>query len=332
MPVTVVVAGGLIALSPVLVLGAVVVDVAEGWRRRRWLRVVAFAVGYAVLELCALVLASVLWIATGFGFFLHRRWAQRAHRAVMVWWGCSLLRLIEWTMSTKVQVTGAEVVTPAPIVTIARHVSMGDAVVPVLVLGKLHGLFMRYTLKNDLVWVPAIDLYGHRLPNYFLDRKPTNRDAELEPIRDLAAGIDEHAGGVIFPEGTFRTPRRFERALARIARTDPERAERVARLRHLLPARSGGTLAMLDGAPAADVVVIAHIGFEKFHSFAEILANLPFDRDIEIGVWRIPRDEVPTDADQQAQWLDEQWQRVDDWIEERAPTPAASPEGARPPS
>lgn len=316
------------ALSPLLLLVATAVDLAEGWRRRRWLRVFGFALGFATLEFIAITYSVLLWFVTGFGFLLHHHWAQELHRHFKVWWANWVLRLIRKCMATKVHIEGDKVVPPGPIVTIARHISMGDAVLPIIILGKRHGFEMRYTLKNDLVWVPALDIYGHRLPNYFVDRDPTHRDRELEPIRNLARGIGEKSSGVVFPEGTFRTPERFERALARIALNDPRRAERVNELRHLLPARGGGTLAMLEGAPDADIVVLTHVGFEKFHTFKEILAHIPFDRDIQIGVWRIARSEVPTDPDAQLQWLDEQWQRVDDWVEEKSNEPSRGGEGA----
>lgn len=304
-------------LSPVLFVLALVADLAEGFRRKRWLRVLGFIMAYLLFEVLAIVIGLILWIYTGFGVFLRHEWAQRPHRFIQVLWARSLLFLVSTFMSTKVRIEGSKVAAPGPVVSMARHVSMGDAVVPVTILGWNNKLKLRYVLKNDLVWVPALDIFGHRLPNYFVDRTPKNRDTELAPIRRLAAGIDSSTAGGIFPEGTFRTPERFERALARIGRTDPERAERVGRLRHLLPPRHGGTLAMLEGAPAADAVLIGHVGFEKFHTFGEILAHLPFEHDVEVKVWRVPRREIPDDEEAQVVWLDNEWLRMDEWIDER---------------
>ena len=304
-------------LSPLLLFAAFVADLAEGWKRKRWLRVLGFTLTFLLLEMIAIVVAFALWVFSGFGYFLDRDWAQRPHLAMKLWWASRILHNVTFYMSTDVHIDGDDVVEPGPLVTLARHVSMGDAVIPVEVLGKRHGLKMRYVLKDDLAYVPALDIYGHRLPTYFVDRNPKNRENELELIGEQAAGIDADSSGVIFPEGTFRTPQRFERSVSRIARSDPERAERVSRLEHLLPARHGGTLAMLNGAPDADVLVIAHIGFEKFHSFKEILDHMPFDTDVHVGVWRIDRAEIPTDEADQIVWLDEQWQRMDDWITQR---------------
>lgn len=307
-------------LSPVLFVVALVADLAEGFRRKRWLRVLGFVMAYLVFEVFAIVSGLVLWVFTGFGVFLHHDWAQRPHRFIQALWARSLLLFVTTFMSTKVRIEGNELASPGPVVAMARHVSMGDAFVPVTILGWNNKLVLRYVLKDDLVWVPAIDIYGHRLPSYFVDRTPKNRDTELAPIRRLAAGIDHNTAGGIFPEGTFRTPKRFERAIARIERSDPERAERVGRLRHLLPPRHGGTLAMLEGAPDADAVIIGHVGFEKFHTFGEILAHLPFDHDVDVKVWRVPRSEIPESEEDQIVWLDNQWLRMDEWIDERMAT------------
>jgi 1-acyl-sn-glycerol-3-phosphate acyltransferase len=322
-------------LSPLLLVLALVADLAEGFRRRRWLRVLGFVMVYLFVEILAIFTAVALWVITCFGLMMHHDWAQRIHRFIQVLWARSMLLFVTVFMSTRVRTEGNELVLPGPVIGMARHVSMGDAVVPVTVLGWDNKLALRYVLKNDLVWVPTLDIYGHRLPNYFVDRNPANRDTELGPIRRLAEGIDEGSAGGIFPEGTFRTPTRFERAIARIERSDPERALRVGRLRHLLPPRYGGTLAMLAGAPEADAVIIGHVGFEKFHTFKEMLAHLPFDHDVEVKVWRVPRRDIPTDEDAQVVWLDDQWLVMDDWIDDRiasrglsspaAPSSSASP-------
>jgi hypothetical protein len=78
---------------------------------------------------------------------------------------------------------------------------------------------------------------------------------------------------------------------------------------------------VLDGAPTADVVVMAHAGFEGLDTFGGILAAIPGTAPILIDCVRIPRSEVPTDAAARIAWLDAQWlvldQRVDELLRER---------------
>jgi hypothetical protein len=119
---------------------------------------------------------------------------------------------------------------------------------------------------------------------------------------------------VIFPEGrVFRTDR-LQRALVRIAASDPPRAQRLAGLRHVLPTRPGGVGALLDAAPQADVVVIAHVGLDPYPRFADLARHAPLHDPVRVSAWRIPRAEVPDGGSERTEWLDNQWQLVDDWI------------------
>ena len=83
----------------------------------------------------------------------------------------------------------------------------------------------------------------------------------------------------------------------------------------MLPPRPGGVLSLLDGAPDADVVIIAHAGFEQVPSVAELSRRAPLDQSIRVAVWRVPRTQVPDDADGRVKWLDEEWLRLDQWVD-----------------
>ena len=88
--------------------------------------------------------------------------------------------------------------------------------------------------------------------------------------RALAQGLGPDDGVLIYPEGTRFTPERRARAIARISERDARLAARAERIRHLLPPRLGGVGALLDGAPDADVVVIAHHGFDGLRLVSDI--------------------------------------------------------------
>ena len=132
-------------------------------------------------------------------------------------------------------------------------------------------------------------------------------------IEHLAKGAgDEHL--VIFPEGTFYTAARAARVMERLAERDPERAARLD-LRHLLPARPGGILALLRGSPEVDMLLIAHVGFEPFGSLRAILHNVPFQRPLRIHVWRVPTRDIDDNDEARLLMIDQCRQRMDDWID-----------------
>jgi hypothetical protein len=166
-------------------------------------------------------------------------------------------------------------------------------------------------LKKELLWDPCLDVVGHRLPNHFLDREATDAAPELDALRRLGEGLGERDVAVIFPEGTRASPAKRERALAAIARNDPARSERLAALTHVLPPRPAGTLALLDGAADADVVLAWHSGLDGLDTFGGIARHLAHrPPPVRLAARRVPRTEVPA-GDQRAQWLDDQWLRLD---------------------
>ena len=228
-------------------------------------------------------------------------------------------------MGARISIEGAECVTPAPIIILARHISIGDALLPTAVVGDKPDLYLRHVAKNDMLWDPAIDIVGNQMINFFVDRAPVDNSSELTPIRDLAATLGPDAAAVIFPEGTFRTPERHERAIARLRQSNLEAAELAATFNHVLPPRPAGTIALLEGHPEADIVVFSHIGFEPFSSLRQIWENTPLTSPIQIGLWRIPRSEVPDTPEAQRQWLLEVFKTVDNWVEDRWTSRVPSP-------
>ena len=69
-------------------------------------------------------------------------------------------------------------------------------------------------------------------------------------------------GVLLYPEGTRFTKRKQEIALKRLAKTHPDLAEIAATFKHCLPPKPGGALGLLDTAPNADVLIVAHRGLE----------------------------------------------------------------------
>ena len=200
-------------------------------------------------------------------------------------------------------------------IVLARHASHVDSVLPVLLFGLLGGHRLRYTLKDDLQWSPAMDIVGNRLPNVFVDRFPTSNSLMRDRLKKLTTGLGENIA-VIFPEGTFFTSKRLDRAADRIAKKRPDLETAARSLKHILPPRPAGTEALLDGAPEADMVLVAHEGMEVFGELADIRRHLPLTAPVRVRVWRIPRNEIPDDDF--AGWLLHRWIELDRWIEKSA--------------
>jgi 1-acyl-sn-glycerol-3-phosphate acyltransferase len=174
---------------------------------------------------------------------------------------------------------------------------------------------MRYVLKRELLWDPCLDLVGHRLPNVFVRRGSGDSQREAARVAGLARDLGSRDGVLIYPEGTRFSPAKRQRALAAISeRGELERLARVTTLRHVLPPRPAGVLALLDAAPAADVLVIAHTGFEESSRFTNFWNGALVGQRIRVRLWRVPRRQIPETMDARVAWLDDQWARIDDWI------------------
>jgi 1-acyl-sn-glycerol-3-phosphate acyltransferase len=304
-------------LLPVLLIVSVVVDAA---RRLAFgvpptaLRLIAFLWVYLAAEVVGLAAMAVAWALSRGG----RREAalqQMTLRLQQLWVGV-LFGAVRGLFGLHLEVAGDDAIAPGPVIVLVRHASIVDNLLPAIVVARPHRIRLRYVLKRELLADPCLDVAGRRLPNYFV-RRGTGEAVELERVRSLARGLERDEGVLIYPEGTRFTPERRSRAIARIRERDSGLAVRAARLRHLLPPRFGGVGALLDGAPDADVLVIAHHGFEGLRLVSDIWRGGLVDLGVHVRVTRIVRSDVPEDSAARADWLYELWQDVDDWLEER---------------
>jgi 1-acyl-sn-glycerol-3-phosphate acyltransferase len=204
--------------------------------------------------------------------------------------------------------------TPGPVIVLCRHVNIVDASLPTLLYQRL-GYRTRGVIMAELLADPGFDLIYRRTGSVFIPRD--NGPQALQLLDRLQEGVDAATAIVIFPEGRLFRPELLTRFLAKLIDTDPDRAQRVSGLRHVLPPRPGGVLALLDSIPRADVVVIAHAGLDQFGSFKELARAVPLKDAIQVTAWRIASDTIPTDTPDRVAWLDQQWVHVDQWIHER---------------
>jgi 1-acyl-sn-glycerol-3-phosphate acyltransferase len=273
-------------------------------------RLTLFGWVYLAVEVGGLSAIAVFWLVSGFG--RARSLYQRLTSALQGWWAVTLFGSIRFLFRVRLEVEGDEAVEPGPIVLMMRHASMGDTLLPSVLVLRRHHIRLRHVLKRELLWDPALDVAGNILPNYFVDRRATDPVVEVERVRALGTGLGQGDGVLIYPEGTRFTPERRERSLEVLRRRFPHLVERAEALRGVLAPRLGGVLALLEAG--TDVVACAHVGFDGLSHVASVWGGGLVGITVRVAFWRIPAAEIPDGDEARVDWLFAQWRRVDDWV------------------
>lgn len=336
-PMVIVLALGLIVLSPLLFVLALLFGLAGLLRagRMRNLRLVSFLVVGLGAEIVTLVLLFGLWIVSGFGGRMHTEPYQDRHYRVVRRFLDSLFRGAERTYGLRVWVqepslTGEELVARAtrPVIVLSRHAGPGDSFLLVHQLLSVYGRRPRVVMKASLQFDPSLDVLGNRLPNVFVQKPQSGERIFTEQIQRLARGLGPDGALVIFPEGANWTPNRWRRGIRRLEHAGRrDLALRAAAMPNLLPPRPGGALAAIETRPDADVIFVAHAGLDTILSIGDVWRRFPVDQVIRARWWRVPFDQVPRDFghEEQVQWLFGWWERIDTWITENRPGGAEVP-------
>lgn len=301
-----------LALTPVLVLVAGVADAA---RRRPW-TAIRFTVALAVN-----LVMHVVGFAAVFGAWLvGGRWAgadpareRRLMNRVQVWWASVVWAASVRVFSMRLVVSGRDAAIPGPVVVLARHASIIDTLLPLVILGNL-GLRLRYVMKRELLRDPLIDALGHRWPHAFI-RRGTRDPHQIEHVARLLDDLGATDAVVLYPEGTRFTPDKRAKILASLRTAHPEAYARARRLRNLLPPHPAGSLTLLARPDAPDVVLFAHTGLERANHFKDLLAGSLVGATVEVAMWRVSRADIPRTEDAALSWLEDQWERIDCWID-----------------
>ena len=303
-----------LALSPLALLAAAIFDVARARWRLPTARVMAFLLQYGVNDCVEIVLSPVLWVLAGFGTRLTAPRSIRRHQRLQAWSLTVLARRADQLLGLRMTIDdpGRAALARGPVIALCRHVSIVDASLPALLYQRL-GFHSQGVIMAELLADPGFDLLYGRTGSVFINRD--DGPAAVASIRTMGRSVDAQTALIVFPEGQLFRPERLVRSQARALEREPRRATMVGGLRHVLPPRPSGTLALLDAVPAADVVIIAHTGLERFSTFAALARSVPLRHPIRVTAWRIARAEIPTDREARAEWLDQQWARLDAWCE-----------------
>ncbi|MBW2159495.1 MAG: 1-acyl-sn-glycerol-3-phosphate acyltransferase [Deltaproteobacteria bacterium] len=271
------------------------------------LRLLMFFWVYLAIELMGLVAATGIYLITP-------RNIERRHGlffSLECWWGGSLFDWLSRFLSLSTSIEGDEQILPGPVLVFMRHASLIDTALPVAFISRAKGLRLRYVFKRELLVDPCIDVAGHASPNYFIDRGGSAQ-AELAGVRKLADHLGDE-GVLLYPEGTRFTERKKRIALKRLAKTHPELVTMAESFKHSLPPKAGGALTLLDAAPQADVLIVAHRGLEGLAEVADLLSGAVVGQRVEIRIWRINAADIPQ-GEARRRWLFDWWKRVDDFV------------------
>lgn len=313
-----------LALLPLLLPLALAGDVARG-TPLALVRTLLMLPWYFTLEALGLLAAFALWLGRP---LLGRERFERANFRLQCWWARTLFGGACRLFGMRVELAGADALGPGPILLLLRHASVADTLLPAVLVSSRTARRLRYVMKRELLWDPCLDVVGQRLPNAFV-RRGTRDAAETALVRELAGDLADDEGVLLYPEGTRWTPERRRAVIDRLARSaDPKLVERAQALQWLLPPRLGGVLALLEAAPAADVVIGVHTGFEGVRTLADVWNGALVGRRIQVRFERIAAAAIPAEREARIEWIYDQWSRLDTWLEAhvegpRAPEPVA---------
>ena len=299
----------LLALVPVLAL-----DLA--FRRR----LAALRFLTAVLVYLAFEALGIAWLGA---LFLTGRATQDRLFRLECFWAGAVLHLLLRLFGMKLEVRGLEAARPGPIIVMGNHTSVADVLVPATLVAGRQGIRLRYVAKLELVWDPCVDFVGHWLPNVFVRRGSADTPGDVARVQRLLDGLGPEDGVFIYPEGTRYTRERRERVLAARTAEGASRLERDLRLRHLLPPRLGGVLGLFERNPGADVLLFGQVGLEGVRRLPDLWNGVLIGRTLRVEFWRRPWAEVPAGRESQIDWLYQEWERLDGWLE-RQRTPVAA--------
>ncbi len=271
-------------------------------------RVLLFLLGYLWCETSGVLASSWIWLRHG----ARSPVAMEAHYGLQLWWANALKRLAAHLFRLRFQVEGqAEILSGPGVIMLPRHCSIGDTVIPIVYYCMPAGRRLRYVMKRELLLDPCLDLVGNRLPNYFVDRAAQNTGREIQGIQALAGDLPDSEGILIYPEGTRFAPAKRTALIKRLTEKGQERLAGHARdWEHVLPPRLSGPIGLLQANPGRDLVFCAHTGFEGSASFSRLFNGSWLDSSVRIRFWRVPYEQVPSDAAALQTFLLQQWDRM----------------------
>ncbi len=310
-------------LLPLLLVAGLIVDLALWLTRRKPLvaiRLIAFLWWFLFAEMRGL--ATLLYIKLTSKAGSERR--RKLVYGLRIHWARSHIAGVRVLFGLTFEIEGLELAGPGPQIVLIRHASIIDNMLPDAIIGRHHGVGLRFVLKRELNMIPVIDIGGRWVPTIFVRRGSKDPAGEVAKLRRLADDLGPGEGVLIYPEGTRHTPAKLARAQEILREQNPEVALLADRLQNLLPPRLGGAPALLAQAPHADVVVFGHVGLDGFEYISDIWKGRLVGGTVKMKFWRHDAASIPEDEQGRIAWLYDRWQELDDWVGEQLPSVTAS--------
>ncbi|CAM4067502.1 1-acyl-sn-glycerol-3-phosphate acyltransferase [Janibacter anophelis] len=203
-----------------------------------------------------------------------------------------------------------------PLVVISRHAGPADSLAIAWLLASTAGRIPRIVLADALLWDPGIAMVLQRLDSYFVPSRSGAGDDRTKGVAELASTLTHKDAMLIFPEGRNWTRDRHEDQVRRLREQgEPDRLATAVARPWVLEARSRGVASIRQHAPEADVMVIAHTGLDMISGPAAVIRAVPFRNRLLLRGRTYHSEDVPTDGDEVATWLDARWGEVNHWVD-----------------
>lgn len=303
-------------LLPVILIITVTLDL---FRRSNWAatRFVGFVLVYLIGEAGGILIYITMFIISGRIIGLGQKRLIEWGYVLQRWWGRWMANNTLKLFGIKLDIDEPEDIHKGPLMLFFRHTAMADTILPGILFTIRHKMRIRHIMKRELLWDPCLDMGATRLPNLFVRRGQSDNAKELAAVTKLMEDVQEDRDGIIiFPEGTRFTPIKRLRVLEKLKERGNEYfIEKAHSLKNMLPPRLGGTLAMLQANSKAYAVFCTHVGFEAATKAVNLLNGKLINATIKIKLWKVPFDKIPKTREEQIQWMFDQWQKMDEWVE-----------------
>lgn len=325
-PLVIVICLAFVAVSPVLLFIAAVADVFVPGKWRI-VRIVAFATFYLFMEAAGLLVLFGSWVR--YGFRTNTEAAIDGHYGLMRFYLKLMYGAVGLLFGLRLHIHDLQPPQPGPVLVFSRHAGPGDSLMLIGAMMLAFDRRPRIVMLAKLQWDPLFDTMFNRLPNRFISHEKRKSDQFVAAIADLAEGLGDRDGLVLFPEGKDFKQHLRRRAIDLLrTRGFHRHADRAEGMLHVLPPRHRGPLAAIQSAPEADVVFVAHTVLEELGTFGELWQRIPLDDPLDARYWRMPANEVPHDQDEFIEWLYGWWERVDGWVRDHKDVPTFPRPGA----
>jgi 1-acyl-sn-glycerol-3-phosphate acyltransferase len=272
-----------------------------------------FITNYLLFQLIGLVMLFDVWIR----YYLLKGGDSPIYREKTHWvqrvWADYLFRTTKYILGVKFHVHSGYEFGDRKIILAARHTSVGDTFMPLVFASIPYQKKLGFVMKKELEWDPAIDFAVSHLDHIFITRGSVDAATEIAQVGMLAKSA-ELDGVVIFPEGTRFTQKKWNQVRRSMEENgNEELADWMDANPNVLPPRPGGFLALLENNEEADVVFLAHRGFENARTFRDVVNGSFAGSDLHIKYWGIKFEDVPNDESERRTWIMENWEIVNDF-------------------